>query len=77
MSKLLVRDLNDRPLAAEVLSAEQLAAVRGGIWDYSNRLGLLGEMLEAKQDRNYGDPFGPKTLDEAAAQVHEGWVSVP
>jgi hypothetical protein len=59
------------------LSAEQMDNVHGGIWDYSNRLGLLGQMLEDIQDRNYGDPFGPKTLDEAAHQALEGWVSVP
>ena len=59
------------------LSAEQMDNVRGGIWDYSNRLGILGQMLEDAQDRNYGDPFGPKTLDEAAHQALEGWVSIP
>jgi len=51
--------------------------VGGGIWDYSNRLGMLGQMLEDRQDRNYGDPFGPKTIDEAAHQALEGWVSIP
>jgi hypothetical protein len=66
----------NRSLAYE-LSAEQMDNVRGGIWDYSNRLGILGQMLEDAQDRNYGDPFGPKTLDEAAHQALEGWVSIP
>ena len=67
----------NRSLAYE-LSAEQMDNVRGGIWDYSNRLGpYLGQMLEDRQDRNYGDPFGPKTLDEAAHQALEGWVSIP
>jgi hypothetical protein len=59
------------------LSLEQMDRVRGGIWDYSNRLGILGQQLEDIQDRNYGDPFGPKTLDQAAHQALEGWVSVP
>jgi hypothetical protein len=59
------------------LSLEQMDKVRGGIWDYSNRLGILGQQLEDAQDRNYGDPFGPKTLDQAAHQALEGWVSVP
>jgi hypothetical protein len=60
-----------------VLSSEQMDNVKGGIWDYSNRLGYLGQQLEDIQDRNYGDPFGPKTLDEAAHQALEGWVSIP
>jgi hypothetical protein len=34
-------------------------------------------MLEANQDRHYGNPFGTKTLDEAAHQALEGWVSIP
>jgi hypothetical protein len=59
------------------LDSEVLAGVCGGIWDYSNRLGELGQMLEDRQDRNYGDPFNPKTLDEAAHQALEGWVSIP
>ena len=59
------------------LDIDAMQLVSGGIWDYSNRLGMLGQMLEDRQDRNYGDPFGPKTLDEAAHQVLEGWVSVP
>ncbi|MCP5239889.1 MAG: hypothetical protein H6950_03320 [Zoogloeaceae bacterium] len=59
------------------LDSRALHAVSGGIWDYSNRLGMLGQMLEDAQDRNYGDPFGPKTIDEAAHQALEGWVSIP
>lgn len=59
------------------LHLEELASTRGGIWDYSNRLGYLGQQLEAIKDRNYGDPFGPKTLDQAAHQALEGWVSIP
>ena len=59
------------------LDAQAVRKVSGVIWDYSNRLGILGQMLEDAQDRNYGDPFGPKTLDEAAHQALEGWISVP
>ena len=59
------------------LDAQAVRKVSGGIWDYSNRLGILGQMLEDAQDCNYGDPFGPKTLDEAAHQALEGWISVP
>ncbi|HJS09516.1 MAG TPA: hypothetical protein VJ809_17735 [Pirellulales bacterium] len=62
----------------ETVEMSELMLVSGGIWDYSNRLGpFLGQMLEDRQDRNYGDPFGPKTLDEAAHQALEGWVSIP
>ena len=63
-----------KPRELDLHAARQ---VGGGIWDYSNRLGLLGQMLEDMQDRHYGDPFGPKTLDEAAHQALEGWISVP
>jgi hypothetical protein len=62
----------------ESVARSELTQVSGGIWDYSNRLGpFLGQMLEDRQDRNYGDPFGTKTLDEAAHQALEGWVSIP
>ncbi|NMF99744.1 hypothetical protein GPA27_20405 [Aromatoleum toluolicum] len=73
MTHLIIHNLP----AIETLDVKAMSAVRGGIWDYSNRLGMLGQMLEDRQDRNYGDPFGPKTLDEAAHQALEGWVSVP
>ena len=73
MTHLIVHDLP----VTETLDAPAMRAVRGGIWDYSNRLGLLGQMLEDQQDRNYGDPFNPKTLDDAAHQALEGWVSIP
>jgi len=61
----------------EELGNDALQMVSGGIWDYSNRLGMLGQMLEDIQDRNYGDPFNPTTLDAAAHQALEGWVSIP
>ena len=68
----------DAQLTLETVEMSELTLVSGGIWDYSNRLGpYLGQMLEDRQDRNYGDPFGPKTLDEAAHQALEGWVSIP
>jgi hypothetical protein len=73
MTHLTIHDLP----ATETLDAKAMSAVRGGIWDYSNRLGMLGQMLEDRQDRVYGDPFHPTTLDAAAHQVLEGWVSVP
>jgi hypothetical protein len=62
----------------ETVGTSESNLVSGGIWDYSNRLGpFLGQMLEDRQDRNYGDPFGVKTIDEAAHQALEGWVSIP
>jgi hypothetical protein len=65
-------------LKFELVEGSELTLVSGGIWDYSNRLGpFLGQMLEDHQDRNYGDPFGVKTIDEAANQALEGWVSIP
>jgi hypothetical protein len=67
----------DAQLKLKTVEMSELTLVNGGIWDYSNRLGMLGQMLEDRQDRNYGDPFGPKTLDEAAHQALEGWVSIP
>ena len=60
-----------------VLDDTALRMVSGGVWDYSNRLGMLGQMLEDRQDRNYGDPFNPQTIDAAAHQALEGWVSIP
>ncbi len=71
MSNIRIYDLSRE------LDVSSMAEIRGGVWDYSNRLGMLGQMLEDDQDRNYGDPFGPKTLDEAAHQSLEGWVSIP
>jgi hypothetical protein len=59
------------------LRSDEMEYVSGGIWDYSNRLGMLGQLLEDAQDRRYGDPLGPKTLDQAAHQALEGWISVP
>lgn len=63
--------------APQAVDAAELDMVNGGIWDYSNRLGILGEMLEARQDAKYGVTLTPKTLDAAARQALEGWVTVP
>ena len=43
MSKILIDDLS------KDLELHDMAEIRGGIWDYSNRLGLLGEHLEASR----------------------------
>jgi hypothetical protein len=58
----------------------ELLKISGGIWDYSNRLGLLGQHLEDQKNSRYG--WGdllkdPKNLEEAAGQALQGWVSVP
>jgi hypothetical protein len=37
---------------------------------------MLGQMLEDRQDAKYGVST-PKTLDAAAHQALEGWVSIP
>jgi hypothetical protein len=43
MSKIAIADLS------RDLGGEDLARIRGGIWDYSNRLGVLGQMLEDRR----------------------------
>jgi hypothetical protein len=60
-----------------MVEISKLAAVNGGIWRYTSRLGAAGAQMEARQEAKYGDPFGTKTLDEAAHQALEGWVSIP
>jgi hypothetical protein len=59
------------------IETSELLLVSGGIWDYSNRLGILGEMLEAQQDAKYGNVLGVTTLEGAYNRVLEGWVSIP
>ena len=39
--------------------------------------GAAGAQMEARQEEKYGNPFGPKSLDEAAHQALENWVSIP
>ena len=43
MSNIRINDLS------KDLGVGEMAEARGGIWDYSNRLGLLGEHLEASR----------------------------
>ena len=66
----------DGQLTLQTVGMSELTAVDGGIWDYSNRLGMLGQMLEDRQDAKYGIS-SPKTLDAAAKQALQGWVSIP
>ena len=65
-----------KQLKLETVESSELLSVSGGIWDYSNRMGYLGSILEAKQDAKYGNVLNPSTLDEAAAQALQGWVSI-
>ena len=62
----------------ETVDVSEMTQVSGGIWDYVNRLGpFLGQQLADKQDGKYGVTMHPGTLDAAAHQALEGWVSVP
>ena len=68
--------LNDVTKVRELSDAE-LASIAGGIWKYSSRLGAAGEQLEERQDAKYGVVFNPGTIDAAAHQALEGWVTIP
>lgn len=60
----------------EAVEMTEMLHVSGGIWDYSNRLGILGQMLEERGgSRPTVSP--PKNLEEAAGRALEGWVSIP
>jgi hypothetical protein len=67
----------DKQLKLETVNSSELLSISGGIWDYSNRMGYLGSILEAQQDAKYGNVMGPTTIDGAAHRALEGWVSVP
>jgi hypothetical protein len=64
-------------LKSEALEMSELDLVSGGIWKYSSRLGAAGEQLEQRQIDKYGVVFNPGTLDAAAHQALEGWVTIP
>ena len=66
----------NKQLKLETVESSELLLVSGGIWDYSNRMGYLGSILEAQQDSKYGNVLNPTTLDAAAAQALDGWVSI-
>jgi bacteriocin-like protein len=61
----------------ETVDTSELTQVSGGNWKYTSRLGAAGAQLEAEVERKFGNPFGPKTLDEAARGALEHWVSIP
>jgi len=64
-------------LKSEALEMSELDLVSGGIWKYSSRLGAAGEQLEQRQVEKYGVVFNPGTIDGAAHQALEGWVTIP
>lgn len=53
---------------SEDLSVSAMAEIRGGIWDYSNRLGLLGQHLEDRRGGSISTGgTGPSIEDGATA----------
>ena len=60
MSNIRIDDLT------KALGADEMAEMRGGIWDYSNRLGSLGQTLE--DNRNHTIILGGSglSIDDAA-----------
>lgn len=58
MSNIVIDDLS------KDLESRDMAETRGGIWDYSNRLGLLGEHLEASREPSIGG--GGMSIEDAA-----------
>lgn len=60
MSNICIDDLNKE------LGTNEMAEIRGGIWDYSNRLGILGQQLEDRGTTSVGGN-GPSIEDGASA----------
>jgi hypothetical protein len=62
MSNIHIDDLSKE------LDVSAMAEVRGGIWDYSNRLGYLGQQLEDRRDKSISiGGNGPSIEDGASA----------
>lgn len=62
MSKIRIDDLS------KDLGAGAMAGIRGGIWDYSNRLGFLGQQLEDGKNISVSPGSnGPSIEDGASA----------
>ena len=62
MSNILISDLNRE------VDLHAMREIRGGIWDYSNRLGLLGQHLEDRRDKSPDlGGNGPSIEDGATA----------
>ena len=62
MSNISIDDLSKE------LDVSAMAEVRGGIWDYSNSLGILGQQLEDRRDKSTSiGGSGPSIEDGANA----------
>jgi hypothetical protein len=62
MSNIHIDDLSKE------LDVSAMSEVRGGIWDYSNRLGYLGQQLEDRRDKSTSiGGNGPSIEDGASA----------
>jgi len=78
MSDMATMKVSPTPDLREIEAlAVELASIAGGIWKYSSRLGAAGEQLEERQDAKYGVVCNPGTIDAAAHQAREGWVTIP
>jgi hypothetical protein len=67
----------DARLALETVETSELTRVSGGIWKYTSRLGAAGQQMEDRVVEKYGVKFTPSTLEEAAGQALQNWVSIP
>lgn len=61
MSNLRMHDLDD----TRELAADTMCEIRGGIWDYSNRLGYVGQAIEDSRNPPSIGGNGP-TIEGAA-----------
>lgn len=60
MSNICIDDLSKELVAGE------MAEIRGGIWDYSNRLGYLGQVLEDNRDHGVSLGGGGLSVEDGA-----------
>ena len=60
MSNIRIDDLSKE------LGAGEMAEIRGGIWDYSNRLGYLGQVLEDNRDHGISPGGGGLSVEDGA-----------
>lgn len=61
MSNIRINDLS------KDLSVSAMAEIRGGIWDYSNRLGMLGQQLEDSRSPSTSIWDNGTSIDDAAS----------
>ena len=60
MSNIRIDDLSKE------LGVNEMAGIQGGTWDYSNRLGSLGQTLEDNRDHAVFPGGGGLTIEGAA-----------